>query len=190
MTDAPQNPQHIPDDAETRLIICRTMEQMFQQSQTMTNLLLNLQARMAGVEAVTPIVDQNQADANTARQVGAQKEIISHMYDRAQQYTAVVIAGAFAAFFATYSVVSARMPDKLVALSALLMTASVTVFVFHEIFSITWISYKVMRGNLEAATESSKWMRILWGIAMFVTIGCATPAIVLAVLSCWHHLTL
>jgi len=174
-----------PTEEQVRIIVYQTMEQMFLQSQASTQLLLTIQAKLAGVEAVTPIVDENQAAAATAREVAAKKEIISHLYERAQMYVAVIVAGAFAAYFATLSVIAPRMPDKLLELSALLMTLSLSVFVLYEVFSISWTAYRVMRGDLGMLTATPRYMTFSWGAALLFTIVTAVPAIVLMV---WAYL--
>jgi hypothetical protein len=182
MPESANEPTKAPNDEELRLIICRTMEQMFLQAQASEKLLLTLNARIAGVEAVAPIVDSNQAEAATARQVAAQKELIAHFYERGQQYVAVIVAGGFAAYFATLSVVAPRLPNHLLLLSAVLMTISLGVFVFWEVFSITWTSYSIMRGKLGSPSRA---LQMGWGISLLLSIGTALPAICL---SLWAYL--
>lgn len=185
----PPSDQPPPSEEQVRIIIAQAIEQVFRQSVASEKVLLAVHAQLtgaqAGIDAVAKVVDSNQDEAHLARVAATQKEFVSFIYDRSQQYVAVIVAGAFAAFFATYSIVAPRMSDQELYLSALLMTISLSVFVFYEVFNLSWTSWLVMTGGIEKVNGYSRPMKMAWGAALLITIGTAVPAIAISI---WAYL--
>lgn len=173
--------EQIPTDSQLRIAMFKAIQQIYLHSEANTKLLLKIDARVAGAESIASVVDDNEADVQTARLVAAQREIISHLYEKSHQYVAVIIAGAFAAYFATLSVLSARFSDSELRLSALLMTVSLTVFVMWEIINISYIGYHTMKGDFGIITDQPRWLQIGWPAAMFFSLATALPAIALSI---------
>lgn len=173
--------QAVPTDAQLRLAMLQTMEQMYLHSEASTNVLMTLNARVAGAEAVAEVVDENETQVEIDRSVAAQKEVISYLYEKSHQYVAGVIAGAFAAYFATLGVLAYRFSDDELRLSALLMTISLTVFFFWEVASMVYIGFHTIKGDLGAITAQPRWLRAGWPIAMFLAVATALPAIALSI---------
>ena len=167
------------------LEIARTMQQLFRQAQASEQLLLTIQAQVAGAMAVVSVVDENQTQADVARHIATQKELITFLYEKNHQYVTVIIGGAFAAYFATLSIMSARFSDQELLASALLMTLSLTVFVLWEITSITFIGWQTIRGSFGSASQAPRWQRVGWAAAMFLSLATALPAIGLSI---WVYL--
>jgi len=144
------------------------------QAEANTNFVAALHDKLAGVEAHTHAVEEAvDLSANTANA----KELISYLYEKSHQYVATIIAGAFAAYFATLNALADRFHDNELRVSALLMTFSLTVFVGWEITSMAMIGWRTVKGDLEAARSSPKWLRIGWPLAMFASLATAIPAI-------------
>lgn len=174
-----------PTEEQIRLIIAQTLEQVFLRAQADTQLLMDLSAKVAGVEAHThatvATVDANKNEAREQRAIDAQKEIISHLFDKSHSYVTVVVAGAFAAYFTTLGTVSARLSDVQLLWSALLMTISLTIFVFWEVFNMTFIGYHHLRGDYGLMTKTPRWTQVTWAVVLFLTICTAVPAIGLSI---------
>lgn len=168
-----------------RLIIAQTLEQVFLRAQADTQLLMDLSAKVAGVEAHThatvAAVDANENEVREQRAIDAQKEIISHLFDKSYNYVTVVVAGAFAAYFTTLGTVSARLNDIQLRWSALLMTISLTIFVFWEVFNMAFIGYHNLKGDYGLMTKTPRWTQVIWAVVLFVTISTAVPAIGLSI---------
>lgn len=181
--DPESEPVHVdvPSDQDLRVGMLRTMEAMFLHAQAGERLLLSIQAQVAGMMSVAGVVDENEARAETDRDVAARKEIITFLYEKSHQYVTVVIAGAFAAYFATLGILSQRFSDSKLLTSALLMTLSLTVFVTWEIGSIIHIGYHSLKGDWGTLTESPRWQRVGWPLAMFFSLCTGLPAIGLSV---------
>ena len=109
--DPESEPVHVdvPSDQDLRVGMLRTMEAMFLHAQAGERLLLSIQAQVAGMMSVAGVVDENEARAETDRDVAGRKEIITFLYEKSHQYVTVVIAGAFAAYFATLVVKIIRL---------------------------------------------------------------------------------
>lgn len=180
-TDEQGAERQIPSDAELRLIIAQTLEQIFIRAQVDTDFLLNLQTKLAGVEAHTraavEVVDANEQEAAIQRQIGAQKEVISHLFDKSLNYVTVIVAGAFAAYFATLSAVLPRLDDVQLRWSALLMTISLSTFILWEVFNMAYIGFHLMKGDYGQMDHTPRWTIIAWVIILTVTIATALPAI-------------
>lgn len=175
--------QHPPTDSEIQLAIVRALEQMRLQSiemtrhsERLTDYVARIDARVAGTEAVAAIVDENETTALIDRQTEATKAVISHLYEKSQQYVTVVVAGAYAAYFATLSTVSARFSDSELRMSALLMTLSITIFVLWEVGNIAIIAGQSFRGKL-GHVSASRWYQILWAIVLASCLLTAMPAV-------------
>lgn len=182
MTDEVQ----VPTDEQLRLAMFQTMEQMFVHSKAQTEIILTLQARLAGAESVAAVVDENEQEATIKREIEARKEIISHLFDNFKQYSTVIIAGAFAAYFTTLGVLSDRFTDGELILSALLMTASLFVFVTWEIIGVISMGVHTLKGDvLEAINEPPRWQSVGWALAMFFSLATAFPAVGISV---WVYL--
>ena len=174
-----------PTEEQVRLIIAQTLEQVFIRAQADTQFLLDLNAKVAGVEAHTHAtvcaVDANENEARTQREIAARKEIISHLFDRSHNYVTVVVAGAFAAYFSTLSTVALRLSDVQLRWSALLMTVSLTIFVFWEVFNMAYIGYHNLKGDYGLINSTPRWTKIVWAIVLLLTIFTALPAIRLSI---------
>lgn len=179
------NDANPPSDDELRLRMAKTMEQMFLHAQAGERVLLAVQARVEGAMAVAGVVDENQTQIDTDRHVAAQKEIISHLYEKSHQYVTITIGGAYAAYFATLGVLAERFSDRELLTSALLMTVSLTVFVLWEVGSIAHIGYHMIKGDWGTATGSSRWQTIGWPVVIFFSLATAVPSIALSV---WVYL--
>jgi hypothetical protein len=173
-------PENSPD---TAVALVRTLDQMRIHSEQLTALsheltefVAKLSARVSGTEAVAGVVDENAAQAATERQIAAQKELISHLYEKSQQYVTVVVAGAYAAYFATLSTVSARFSDSELRLSALLMTISLTIFVLWEVFNVAFLGWNSLRGDF-GVKAVPRWYRILWPLMLAASVLTALPAV-------------
>lgn len=171
-------------DEELRLAMLRSLEQMFLHSEASTKFLGILQARVEGAMAVVPVIDENEARVQMDREVAARKELTSHLFDKTNQYTVIVIGGAYAAYFATLSTVAGRFSDNELRWSALLMTISLTVFVLWEVFHVTYMAYQMRAGTWGQLDEKSWAIRGWWSV-LLVTLGTALPAIGL---SMWVYL--
>ncbi|MDY7523744.1 hypothetical protein [Sphingomonas sp. 10B4] len=173
--------QRTPTDAEVRIIMFQTMEQMFLHTQANTALLQAIEGRLAGIEAggnaVAGVVDENETRVETERAVAVQKELINHIFDKSHQYVTIIIAGAFAAYFTTLGVISPKFKDAELLVSALLMTFSLTVFVMWEILNIFYIGHHTFKGDLGVITKQTPWLRRGWYLAMIATLGTALPSI-------------
>lgn len=173
--------QRTPTEAEVRVIMFQTMEQMFLHTQANTALLQTIDARMAGIaagnSAVVEVVDDNELRLQDERTVAMQKELINHIFDKSHQYVTVIIAGSFAAYFATLGAVMPKFKDTELRVSALLMTVSLTVFVMWEILNIFYIGHHTFKGDFGMITQQTPWLRRGWYVAMVVTLGTAIPAI-------------
>jgi hypothetical protein len=179
----------IQPDRETAIIL--TLAQVSDQTVAMTKHLEGLtqwvakmDARLAGTEAVAAVVDDNQTEVELQRHIDAQKELISHLYEKSHQYVTIIIAGAFAAYFATFSTVAQRYTTTELLLSAGLMSFSLMIFVLWEIFQICYISYTVITGSFGTKAAPS-WHNPVWGLALLLTIGTGIPAMML---SLWTYL--
>jgi hypothetical protein len=171
-----------PSDADVRLAISRALVEMHEQNQQMvahakalTDFVMAINGRVHGTEAVAAVVDENAASAATDRQVAAQKELISYLYEKSQQYVTVVVAGAYAGYFVTLSTVSARFSDGELRLSALLMTISLTIFVVWEVLNVAYIGWQNLRGKF--STESPAWYRRTWPIVIAASLLTAITAV-------------
>lgn len=174
MTDEEQ----VPTDEQLRLAMFQTMEQMFVHSKAQTEIILTLQARLAGAESVADVVDQNEEDAHLKREIEARKQIISHLFDKFKQYSTVIIAGAFAAYFTTLGALSERFTDGELILSALLMTASLFVFVTWEIIGVIFMGVHSIKGDMmETLSKPPRWQSVGWALAMFFSLATAFPAV-------------
>ncbi len=186
MADQDQvGPAPLPTEEQVRLIIAQTLEQVFIRAQADTQLLLDLRAKVEGVEAHThatvAAVDANENEARMQRAIDAQKEIISHLFDKSHNYVTVIVAGAFAAYFATLSTVAPRLNDVQLRWSALLMTVSLTIFVFWEVFNMAFIGYHNLKGDYGLMTTTPRWTQITWSVVLLLTIVTALPAIGLSI---------
>lgn len=182
MTDEAQ----VPTDDQIRLAMFRTMEQMFVHSKAQTEIILTLQARLAGAEAVAAVVDENETEASIKREIESGKEIISHLFDNFKQYSTVIIAGAFAAYFTTLGVLSDRFTDGELILSALLMTASLSVFVTWEIVGMISVGVHTLKDDLlESLREPPRWQSVGWALTMFFSLATAFPAVGISI---WVYL--
>lgn len=165
---------HVPSDDELRLLMAQTMEQMFLHSKASTGIILELQERLTAVEAALP----DEQEVELERVVTARRDVLTHMFERFKQYTTVIIAGAFAAYFTTLGVLSDRFRDGELLLSALLMTASLFVFVMWEITGIIWMGIHSIRGDLLEMVEGPpRWQNIGWALAMIFSLVTAVPAV-------------
>ena len=178
----------IPSDAEVRLAIAKALaemhlqnEQMLAHAKAMTDFVMGVNARVHGTEAVAAVVDENEANVATDRQVAAQKELISYLYEKSQQYVTVVVAGAYAGYFLTLSTVSARFSDAELRLSALLMTISLTIFVVWEVLNVAYIGWQNLQGKFSA--ESPAWYRRTWPIVIATSLLTAMAAVGFSVYS-------
>jgi hypothetical protein len=97
------------------------------------------------------------------------------LYEKSQQYVTVVVAGAYAAYFATLSTVSQRFSDDELRISALLMTISLTLFVLWEVLNVAYIGWYALRGELRA--EVPAWYRKTWPIVIGISLLTAMPAV-------------
>lgn len=154
---------------------------------SLTQWVAKMDARLTGVEAVASVVDENESAAMNQRHLDTQKELISHLYEKSHQYVTLIIAGAFAAFFATFSTVSQRYSTPELLLSAGLMSFSLMVFVLWEIFQICYVSFAVMNGTF-GKNETPRWHNVAWGLALFLTIGTGVPAMALSLWSYFQGL--
>jgi hypothetical protein len=186
MDDQPESPM---GDREQAILLA--LARISDQSVAATNHLEHLtewvakiDARVHGTETVAAIVDENETEAMTRRQIEAQKELISHLYEKSHQYVTIIIAGAFAAYFATFSTVSQRYSTPELLLSAGLMSFSLMVFVLWEIFQICYISYTVIKGQY-GKKETPSWHNPVWGLALLLTVGTGVPAMAL---SLWTYI--
>ena len=157
----------VPSDDDLRLAIAKALVEMHQQNEQMllhakemTDFVMAINARVHGTEAVAAVVDENATEALADRQVAAQKELISYIFEKSQQYVTVVVAGAYAGYFVTLSTVSARFSDAELRLSALLMTISLTIFVVWEVLNVVYIGWQNLRGSFRA--ESPAWYKRTW----------------------------
>ena len=150
----------------------------------LTEFVMHLDARTSGTEVVASVVDENQTEVETLRHIDTQKELISHLYEKSHQYVTIIIAGAFAAYFATFSTVAQRYTTTELLLSAGLMSFSLMVFVLWEIFQICYISYSVINGSF-GTKKAPSWHNPVWGVALLLTIGTGIPAMILAL---WTYL--
>lgn len=176
-------PEPVPTDEDLRLALAKALEQMrlhglemTEHAHELTEFVASLNARVAGTEAVAAVVDDNETQALTDRQVTAQKELISHLYEKSQQYVTVVVAGSYAAYFATLSTVSARFSDNELRLSALLMTISLTAFVLWEVLNVAYLGWRSLRGDL-GTKEIPRWYKIIWPLVIGASLVTALPAI-------------
>lgn len=177
-----------PSDAEIRLAISKALVEMHLQNQQMidhakalTEFVMGMNARVHGTEAVAAVVDENAANVATERQVAAQKELISYLYEKSQQYVTVIVAGAYAGYFVTLSAVSARFSDAELRLSALLMTVSLTIFVVWEVLNVAYIGWQNFQGKF--STESPSWYRKTWPIVIAAALLTAIAAVGFSVYS-------
>ena len=175
----------VPTDKDVRIMMFRALEQMFLHSEASTEFISTLNSKVVGINAVAEVVDDNAAGVQLDRQIAAQKELISHLFEKSHQYVTVVIAGAFAAYFTTLGTLASRFSDVELRWSALLMTASLTVFVMWEVFNIFYIGHHTFKGDYGSLAETPKWSRRAWYIVMIVALGTAVPAIGL---SLWVYL--
>ena len=179
-----QTPPKAPTDDELRLAMFQALEQMFLHSQANTNFIAEVSGRvqgaLAGNKAVAEVVDENEDEAAVSRGLAIQKDLISHLYQKSHQYVTVVIAGAFAAYFATLGTLAARFSDVELRWSALMMTVSLTVFVLWEVLGILFIGHHTFKGDYGLLTETPKWMKRGWYVVMIITLGSAIPAIALS----------
>lgn len=180
----------IPTDDELRLALARALEQsrlhsvqLTEHAEKLTDFVVSLHARVSGTEAVAAVVDENEEQAEIDRRVAAGKEFVTFLYEKSHQYVTIVVAGAYAAYFATLSTVSQRFTDSELRMSAALMTVSVIVFALWEILNVTFIGYHSFRGDLEAAKDVPKWQRIGWPIALALSLLTALPAVGLSVVT-------
>ena len=169
--------QYLPDDDEFRVMMFKAMEQMFLHSEASTRFIGVLHAQVEGNSAVAAVVDDNETGVETDRQVAAQKELISHLYEKSHQYVTVIIAGAFAAYFATLGTLASRFSDMELRWSALLMTVSVTVFVMWEVFNIFYIGHHTFKGDYGVITRTPKWTKRGWYVVLIATLVTALPAV-------------
>jgi hypothetical protein len=176
------NKEEIPSESDIRLAISRALvemhhqnEQMLAHAKAMTDFVMAVNARVHGTEAVAAVVDENAAEAAADRQVAAQKELISYLYEKSQQYVTVVVAGAYAGYFVTLSTVSARFSDAELRMSALLMTISLTIFVVWEVLNVAYIGWQSFQGNF--SNESPKWYKRTWPIVIAVSLLTAIAAV-------------
>ncbi len=180
MTEA-TNEQRTPTDDEVRIIMFRTLEQMFLHSQANTELLTAIHAKLAGVaagsDAIADVVDDNELRLDDERTVAIQKELINHIFDKSHQYVVIIIAGAFAAYFTTLGALTSKFKDVELRVSALLMTVSVTVFVMWEILNMFYIGHHTFKGDFGVIMRQTPWLRRGWYLAMIATLGTAIPAI-------------
>ncbi|HEY5722557.1 MAG TPA: hypothetical protein VIT45_09575 [Allosphingosinicella sp.] len=173
---------HVPSDEALRLLMAQTMEQMFLHSKASTGIILELQERLTAVEAVLP----DEREVELERVVTAQKDVLTHMFEKFKQYTTVIIAGAFAAYFTTLGVLSDRFSDGELLLSALLMTTSLFVFVMWEVTGIIWMGIHTIRGDhLEKLQGPPRWQEVGWALAMTFSLLTAVPAVGISV---WVYL--
>jgi hypothetical protein len=184
---------HVPTDEEIRLAIARTLEKIYGHADASTKLLLQIHSRvegaLAGQAAVAKVVDANADEAMVERQIAAAKELISHLIEKSHQYVTIVIAGAFAAYFATLSMVSGRFSDEELAASTLLMTLSLTIFVMWEVVNIIYIGIIGMKGDATKLTAGMpRWQQIGWAAAMFSSLATALPAVGIALWVYVRHL--
>ena len=91
----------VPTDKDVRIMMFRALEQMFLHSEASTEFISTLNSKVVGINAVAEVVDDNAAGVQLDRQIAAQKELISHLFEKSHQYVTVVIAGAFAALITT-----------------------------------------------------------------------------------------
>ena len=150
----------------------------------LTQWVAKMDARLAGAETVASVVDENETEAMMQRHIEAQKELISHLYEKSHQYVTIIIAGAFAAYFATFSAVSQRYSTPELLLSAGLMSFSLLVFILWEIFQICYVSVTVIKGTF-GKKEMPSWHNPVWGLALLLTLGTGIPAMAL---SLWTYI--
>jgi Na+/proline symporter len=126
-------------------------------------------------------VDENEEKLELKRQIAAKKEIISHLFDKSHQYVTGIIAGAFAAYFATLGALADRFTDTELRISALLMTMSLTVFVMWEVLNMIFVGHHSFKGDYGTLTETPPWAHKGWYVVMVLTLGTALPAIALSI---------
>ena len=178
-----------PNDDQLRLIMFQAIERICIHMEATTRLTGDIHARLEGAmaanNAVAEVVDQNENQVATDRQNAASKELISHLFEKSHQYVTVIIAGAFAAYFATLGTLANRFSDIELRWSALLMTISLTIFVMWEVFNMFYIGHHTFRGDYGSLTTTPTWVKRGWYVVMVGTLGTALPAISLSV---WVYL--
>jgi hypothetical protein len=173
--DPPDHAAPTDDDIRNRIVLA--LDGMRTQMQALTEFVADMNARLAGAETVPAVVDENQAAVERDRQMATAKEFVSHYYREAHSYSAVVIAGAYAAFFATLSLMAARFTDTELALAAVLMSVSLVTFVFWEVGNIIYISVKLARtkpGTLPSGPGRRYYVG--WVAVLVTSIATALPA--------------
>ena len=142
----------------------------------LTTYLDKISARSSGIEPIAHIVDRNNYLFELDKNKSAQKEIITYLYKEAHTYLVVVIAAGYAAFFTTISILSQKMASQHLYLAGLLITISLTVFVFWEVISMAYLSWLMITNQLGQKEEMPALTRIGWPIALLLSVGTALPA--------------
>ena len=181
--------ERVPTDADVPHALVRALDQitlqnaqMLAHSKQLTDYVARIDARVAGIETVAAVVDENETNTLISRHEESAKAIITHLYEKSQQYVTVVVGGSYAAYFATLSTIAKRFSDSELRLSALLMTISLTIFLLWEVGNIVYIGYKSLSGKF-GKQEQSKMYLACWVAVLTGCLLTALPAIALSVYS-------
>lgn len=159
-------------------------EAMQHEIAALTRYVDEISKHTAAIGPIAKVIDDNESATQSLRQIEASKQLINHLYREAHTYLVVVVAAGYAALFSTLHLTAPRLPNGSLYASALLLTSSLTIFVFWEVLSMAYISWLMLRGQFGVLESYPLWYRIGWPIALLTSIGTALPA---AVLLCWKY---
>ncbi len=74
----------------------------------------------------------------------ANKELLSHAYDRGMAYTNLILGAGYAGFFTTWSFTKDRLSERQTLWSALLVSLSLISFVVFEVYKTFYLSQSLL----------------------------------------------
>ncbi|MBT0097902.1 hypothetical protein J4H46_04950 [Vibrio alginolyticus] len=90
-------------------------------------------------------MSQQQARIMTNENIAATKEVVAHVYGKANSYSNVIIAAGYVGFFTLWSSLKSDLPQWAILSSGALILISLMTFIGFELYKITSVSVQMHR---------------------------------------------
>ncbi|EOX4461723.1 hypothetical protein ACJ5M5_001571 [Vibrio alginolyticus] len=90
-------------------------------------------------------MSQQQARIMTNENIAATKEVVAHVYGKANSYSNVIIAAGYVGFFTLWSSLKSDLPQWAILSSGALILISLMTFIGFELYKMTSVSVQMHR---------------------------------------------
>ncbi|WP_155643195.1 hypothetical protein [Photobacterium leiognathi] len=90
-------------------------------------------------------MSQQQARMMTNENIAVTKEVVTHIYGKANSYSNVIIAAGYVGFFTLWSSLKNNLPQWAILSSGALMLTSLIIFIGFELYKMISVSIKMHR---------------------------------------------